>query len=150
MADEIALQGVANLVLKLRELGAMEDGKIIAGAVRAGMKPALKSAQQKIPVGTVEHRTYKGRLVAPGFSKRSLRIVVVKSKDRQQATALLGPSKEGYYVTQFVERGTFKMKAQPWLRPAFFGTAEQQKLAMAAYLNKWLLKKATETSSGIK
>lgn len=150
MADELALQGVAQLVVKLRELGAMEDGKIIQGAVRAGMRPALVSARQKIPVGTIAHRTYKGRLVAPGFAKRSLRIVAVLSKDKQQATALLGPSKEGYYATQFLERGTFKMKAQPWLRPAFYGTGEQQKTALAAYLNKWFLKKATETTSGIK
>lgn len=144
------LQGAADLVRKLKALGALDDGKIIAGAVRAGMKPALEAARNLIPVGTREHRSYKtkggggGFLLAPGHAKRSLRIVVVKRGDKQGATALLSTDKAGYYAVQFVERGTVKMKKEPWLRPAFNSTQQQQQAAIVAYLQKRILKIAKD------
>lgn len=138
------LQGAADLTRKLKALGALDDGKIIAGAVRAGMRPALLAARALIPVGTKEHHSYKGRLLPPGHAKSSLRIVVVKRGDKQGATALLSTDKEGYYAVQFVERGTEKMQAEPWLRPAFNSTQQQQQAALVAYLQKRILKIAKD------
>lgn len=147
MADDIALQGVAELTKKLQELGGLNDGKALRGCVRAGMYPAFLRAHELIPVGTVAHRTYTGRLVAPGFSKRSLRIVVQTSKDKQAATALLGPSKEGYYATQFTERGFRNKAARPWLRPALFQSQGNCTLAMAEYLKDYVTKVAQKGSA---
>lgn len=138
--QDSALAGAADLIKKLQALGALDDGKIAIGAVRAGMKEALKLAQVKIPVGTRVHRTYKGRLVTPGFGKRSLKIVTTRKTDDGLPAALLGVSKEAYYETQFLERGTSKIKAQPWLRPAFYNSQDAQKAAVVAYLQKRLLK----------
>lgn len=134
-AGTTGLQGVAELTRKLRELGALEDGRAIRRAVYAGMKPALVAARNRIPVGTQAHRSYKGNILQPGFAKRSLRIVTTLSPDKQKAVALLGPRKEGYYATQFVERGTSKMAAKPWLRPAFYSTATAQRQGISDSLN---------------
>lgn len=134
------LEGVAELSKQLDSLGRLDDGKALRAAVRAGMKPAFKAAQQSIPVGTVAHRTYKGQLVAPGFAKRSLVIVTTLSKDGQKASAILGVKAEAFYAIQFIEMGTSKMAAQPWLRPSFYGTRSEQESALAAALEKAVLK----------
>lgn len=147
MADsrDGALAGAGDAIRKLQALGALDNGKIMLGAVRAGMNEVLKPAQDAAPVGTRSHKTYKGNQVSPGFAKRSLHIVVsTKNKSGRPAAALLSTSKEGYYAVQFIERGTSKIKAQPWLRPAFFNSQEAQKRAVVAYLQKRLAKIAKD------
>lgn len=142
MAGKSPLEGVAQLTRQLEALGKLEDGKALRTAVRAGIKPAQIRAKQLIPEGVDAHRTYKGRLVAPGFAKRSIRSITTTSKDKQKATALLGVRKEAFYAVNYVERGTSKMAARPWLRPAFQSTAEQQQAAIAESLAKSVLKAA--------
>ncbi len=137
-----ALQGVGELIAKLRAMKNMDDGKIIRGVARTGIRPAFTAARQNIKIGTEAFRTYRGRLVAPGFAYRNIRIVTTLSGDKQRADALLGVSKEAYYATQFLERGTSKMRAQPWIRSAFFSTKDAQLNRMKDYLNGWLIKLA--------
>lgn len=138
------LAGSADLIKKLALIGGLDDGKIIVSAVRAGLTEAKKVAIQKIPKGTRSHRTYKGRIVAPGFASRNIKIIVQRRSDKKGATAMLGVAKEAYYAVQFVERGTKKMAKQPWLRPAFYETADKQQSTMVAYLNKRFAKIAKD------
>lgn len=140
MASE--LEGVAELTAKLSQLGKKVQGKALRIAVREAMKPALKRAEALIPVGKVAHKTYRGRLVAPGFAKRNIRIRTRLSRDKEKATAILGVNREAFYAVQFVELGTSKMAAQPWLRPAFESTRSQQQSALAAALKKQIDKAA--------
>lgn len=148
MANDQALQGVASLILQLREMGAMDDGKAIRRAVRAGMKPALSIARITIPVSKKPHKTYKGNTVQPGFARDSLRIVTTLSPDKQMATALLGPRKEAFYATTFVELGTSRAAPHPWLRPSFYSTQNDQKAAIKASLEAYLKRVAKKQSSG--
>jgi HK97 gp10 family phage protein len=83
------------------------------------MKIVHKRALATIPVGTVPHTTYKGRRVFGGFSKRNLRLLSFIERRTGNVVAVVGPSREAFYATQFVELGTSKMAARPWLRPAF-------------------------------
>lgn len=138
------LEGVAQLTRQLTALGKLEDGKALRDSARAGMKATFDRAKQNIPVGDIEHRTYRGRLVAPGFAKRSLKLVVRLSKDKQKATAIVGVAAEAFYIVQFTELGTSQESAQPWLRPAFYGTLEQQKAGIASGLRK-AIEKAAKT-----
>jgi len=138
------LLGAAFLIKKLQALGALDGGQIIRAAIRVGMNEAKKLAAQKIHVGKRMHRTYKGRLVAPGFGQRSLRVVVTQKTDSGLPAALLGVRKEAYYQSQFLERGTSKMRAYPWLRSAFYNSQDAQKRAIVAYLQKRLLKIAKD------
>lgn len=144
MADS-ALAGAADAIKKLQALGALDNGKIMLGAVRAGMTEVLAPARDAAPVGTRMHRTYKGRLVAPGYAKSTLHVVVTsKTKSGRPAAALLSTSKEGYYAPQFIERGTSRRAATPWLVPAFFSSQDSQKEAVVAYLRKRLEKIARD------
>lgn len=138
----MALKGVAELTRKLEEMGKLEDGKALRAAVRAGIKPATQKAKAMIPQGVDAHRTYKGRLVAPGFARRNIRAITRLSKDKQKATARLGVRNEAFYATQFVEIGTSKMAPRPWLRPAFASSQSEAEKAMAASLQKSILKAA--------
>lgn len=136
------LEGVAELTRKLDSLKKLDDGKALRAAVRAGIKPAADRAKATAPVGTEAHRTYKGRLVAPGFTRRSVRSVTKMSRDKQKATALLGVRAEAFYSLQFIELGTSKFPKRPWLRPAFEATQAAQETALAASLRKSVEKAA--------
>lgn len=115
----MTLKGAADLDRKLAALGNVAASKVMRGAMRAAMNEAKKEAEGSVPVGTVTHRTYRGRLVAPGFAKRNLRVVVVRDKSGAPLRALLGVRREAFYAVQFLELGTSKMPANPWLVPAF-------------------------------
>lgn len=119
------LEGVRELSKKLDELSAKASGKILRSAVRYSAKPALDYAKATIPEGDAMHyvdRKIKkgkpGRLVAPGFARRSIRLITRLSKDGRSASAVLGVRRAAFYAVQFVELGTSRTPKQPWLRPA--------------------------------
>lgn len=130
------LDGVAVLKKRLEALDQVAQIKILRSAVRTGIKPAKQRAQELIPVGIDAHRTYKGRLVAPGFAKRSIRTITVVRSDKKAVSALLGVRKEAFYAVTFVEVGTSKMPAKAWLRPAMKGTQSEQEAGVAIQLKK--------------
>ncbi len=134
------LEGVAECERKLLALGSVASVPILRRAARAGIKPAFQRAQATIPVGTEPHRTYKGRLVAPGFSKRSLRVVTRASADGRRVSAAIGVRKEAFYAVLFGELGTSKNPARPWLRPAMSTTQDAQLAAFADTLKKQVAK----------
>lgn len=120
MAEVTKLEGAAVLAKQLR---ALSDGPQAVRVLRTGvsdaMKEVMEDARASVPVGTREHKTYKGRNVKPGFAKKSLRVVSFINKARTQATALLGVRSEAFYVLQFLELGTSRIARRPWLTPAF-------------------------------
>jgi hypothetical protein len=141
-AKDGALAGAADCIAKLQTLGALDNGKIALGAVRAGMNATLKIAQTKIPVGHRVHKTYKGRVVAPGFGKSTLRIVATTKTDDGLPAALLSVGKEAYYETQFLEWGTKKIRGTHWLLQSFQQAQDSMKQGTVAYLQNQILKLA--------
>lgn len=113
------LEGTAALSKQLAELGKAASGRVLKAAVTEAMLPTYTEALGRVPVGTVPHRTYKGRTVEPGFAQQNVRLKTWVSKDKSAATAMVGVSPEAYYVLQFIELGTSKLPAAPWLTPAF-------------------------------
>jgi HK97 gp10 family phage protein len=112
------LEGVAALTKQLQALGSLEDGRALKRAVKAGIKPALTRAQQIIPVGSQPHRLTNGLLVNYGYAKENLRTIATINDAKNIASGILGVRKLAYYALQFVELGTHKMAAQPWIRRA--------------------------------
>lgn len=141
------IEGVAALTQQLRDLGQAVTGKTLRAAVRAGGNVVKKAAQARVPVGSELHKTYKDRLVAPGFAQRSVRVVVKASKDGSQAAALIGTRREAFYAVNFLELGTSKMPARPWLRPAMESTQEEQQAAIAKIIKR-AVERAARAKSG--
>lgn len=112
------MAGFKELSRKLAALSAMEQGRVIRSAATAGGTVVVRKARANVPVGTVPHKTYKGRWVSAGFLKRSLKKSSRMARDKQSVTVKIGVKSEAFYGTQFLELGTSRHPARPWLRPA--------------------------------
>lgn len=117
MAGEI--DGLRELDRKLAELGRQTGVKVLQQACGAAMTPVVNAARQMAPKGSKAHRTYKGRLVAPGFLSRNIKKRTYKDKAGRWAGAFVGASREAFYGPMFQELGTKHHAAQPFLQPAF-------------------------------
>lgn len=118
MASELI--GVRELSRKLDELPRQAAGKVLRSAAMSATLPVLQEARSRAPVNDRDYlrKTHKGRAVAPGFLKRNLGRKSILSSDKRFVKVMIGPKPEAFYGTAFVELGTSKMAAKPWLRPA--------------------------------
>lgn len=113
------LEGVKELTGKITELGAKFAAKELRGVTKDALEEAEHVARTRLKPGTEPHKTYKGRLVSPGFALSTLHIETFVDKARGVVSAVLGVAREAFYAALFVELGTSKDKAQPWLQPSF-------------------------------
>lgn len=121
MATGSTIEGVAELTKQLNALKALDDGRGLKGACRAGMKPAFEHAALTMPVGSQPHRlsaTYGRLLVNAGYAKSTLKVITTINSDKTIASAIMSVKKSAYYEVKWVELGSRKMGAQPWIRNA--------------------------------
>lgn len=102
MKIKAELKGLDNLKKKFDQLEKVTQGKILANAVQSGANPILNMAIEKTPWLT-------------GNLRRSLHSELVNTSNTH-AEADIGTDVE---YAPFVEFGTSKQAAQPYLRPAF-------------------------------
>lgn len=137
-------EGFGDLAGKLHTLS---DPKAIGKVLKIGVKAAMREPQQKaralIPTGIEAHFSYLGRILTPGFARRSIRVITKVLGGGLAAFALLGVRKEAFYAVQYVELGTSKMAAQPWLRPAFAASKDPMVRGLGRELNNWILNVAS-------
>lgn len=119
------LEGVAELTAQLNAIGKGFAAKSLRGTVKEALEVAEHKARANMPQGTEPHKTYRGRLVAPGYALTTLHIETSLNKQTGAAVARLGVGREAFYAVQFVELGTAHTPAQPWLRPAFLESEDE-------------------------
>lgn len=115
------IKGLKKLNKQLSKLSRAAGGKALRSAALSAMLPALKEARASAPVrkrGGLK-RTYKGRLVAPGFASRNLARKTKLRRDKKSVISMLGVKPEAFYALSFIELGTSKISRRPWLEPAF-------------------------------
>jgi HK97 gp10 family phage protein len=136
------LLGSAELKRKFDELGKLGQAKVLRQSMRAAMKPVLTEAIARAPVGTVPHRTFKGRLVAPGFAQRSIKLVVARSKRTGNYRAVIGVAREAFYAVQFPEFGNLSqgLPPKPWLSVAMRNNSDRVVELYADDMRKRILK----------
>jgi hypothetical protein len=89
----------------LNALAASQEGKVLRGTTMSAALPIQKKAQERVPVGTRVHKTYKGRLAPPGWAKyRKIGRRSLKVKNHR-AVVLIGPKKDAFYVSQWLDIG---------------------------------------------
>jgi hypothetical protein len=132
-SDTRQITGVRELSLQLSKMGAAAGGKALRSAVMSASLPALNAAIAAAPVGNPPYkskdrrgssdpypkRTYKGRLVIPGFLKSQIRRRSYISNDKTVASVRIAPTAEAFYGVNFIEFGTAKIAKRPWLEPSF-------------------------------
>ena len=126
------IQGFKKLSRQLSALGSAAGGRALRNAANRSMLPALKAARAAAPVASPPYiydghapvdpyprKTYKGRLVTPGFASRSVVRRGFISRDKKTATIIIGVRPEAFYAISFVEFGNSRQAARPWLEPSF-------------------------------
>jgi len=126
------IKGARELIRTLEDMG--KGGKVAAvlrGAVRDGMKvtrveaagqlASMESRQEKPQAHKAYPPRSRGLMLMPGYAARHILMEVFISKDKQAAKAVVGPIKEAFYASAFVEFGVpaYGIPARPWLVPAF-------------------------------
>ena len=136
------LVGVKELSAKLDKLSMKVRGSTLRKAANKAVKPVLAKARANL-IGVVQHKpplrlhkTYKGRLVAPGFAERNIAAKVNISRDRRAVFASMGVRREAFYAINFVELSTSRRVGTPWLVPAFESTQGNQLTAFATEFRK--------------
>jgi len=119
--SDLHVQGLRELQEKLKDMESKTSQKALRSALMTSATPTVRKLRAVAPVGTRDHRTYKGRLVAPGFLRRSVgkESKLVRGKKSTIAVVFIGVKKEAYYGVQFLDQGTKFIKAQPWFRRTF-------------------------------
>ena len=110
IAGTIALRGADELLKGLQELEPAIAKKILRSAMRQAAKPILDEAKRRVPVLTGELR-------------KSLKIRALKRNNKGRIGVVISTEKgffkgETFYGA-FLEFGTKKMPAKPFIRPAF-------------------------------
>ena len=143
MASSITqVQGLRELGLAMRSLGADMAGKVARQATAAGAGVVRKAARQGAPVDS-------GNLRAAVVMKRQRQtrlteeyiVAVRKGKTRDAKAGKTGgkQGKDAFYA-RFVEFGTVKAQAQPFMRPALEENVQAATDAMAKRLRDRIAK----------
>jgi len=131
------IEGLDELAEKLASMGAKVGGRNLSKAARFATTPLVTAARRRVPQSNEGHRLYTGEWVAPAYTKRKgIKKRVKLSRDKTRVWSDVGVTDKAYYSTQFVERGTSKQPAQPWLVPAFDATKDQVLDRMKSRLKK--------------
>lgn len=114
----IQVKGLEKIQTKFNRLSEKGVKRAGAKAIRKGIQPAVRLARNKAPVrtGKMKRNIYKFKLRKPiadlgyGVGVRT----IGKADNPKNA-----------FYWKFVEHGTVKMRARPFLRPAFRGAANE-------------------------
>jgi HK97 gp10 family phage protein len=123
------VSGIKELSDRLEALGDLANGREVRAALLQAALPGVNAIKAAAPVGSEAHKTFKGRVVAPGFLSRNIRRKALLRTSKGRSMVIIGPANEAFYAT-FLEHGTQKMAAQPFMEAAF-------KSAMPAMINRF-------------
>lgn len=159
------IQGIPELQAKLTAMG---KGNKLASVLRSSVRAAVNKTKtdatarlvQSPSTGeTYRRESYRGhwsydkkRFLFPGFAKRHVIVKTYVSRDKKSATAAVGPTREAFYASQFLEFGipSAGYPAQPWLGPSFEANRTLMADATIKKINQRLRQLAKQKPVGVK
>jgi len=142
MAEVEVKVDMGHLLKKLRKLPEKVRKNVIVGAVRAGAKPIVEEAKKNAPVRT-------------GALRDSIGVKKMRTRDKNIVLFTISPMRKSIakhfrangvrwsikgevdpYYAHFVEFGTKKMAAHPFMRPAYENKGEEAIDAAREYMRK--------------
>lgn len=141
----VKLEGTQKMQAALKEF--KDDTfkkKVLTSAYRKAAKPFVKLARANAPIAPKSVISYDGKRIDPGTLKKSIGTWTYR---KIKSPHLLMGAKHGKrsakydgYFYKFVEFGTAKQAAQPFLRPAWDSTQPQIKSTLEKEFLKTLNK----------
>lgn len=129
----VKIEGLREAERALKDLGPDVARRVLRTAVKKGAEPMLHAARSKAPfdegllVSTIKVRTGVNR-------RRGSAAAKVTTKD--------GDYKGESFYGSFIEYGTDKMPAQPYLRPAFDENKERSVIIIKAEIAAGVIREA--------
>jgi len=143
--SDVTVLGMDEILKKLKKLPERVQKNVLTGAIRASAKPIFEEAKRLAPVHSgslknsidVVKRKSKDKniiiySVVPRSSKRKTKRFTLKDGTKWKISGEVG---SGWYA-HFLEFGTSKMSAHPFMRPAFEKEGENTIKAAKEYMNK--------------
>lgn len=118
----ISITGLADLEKRLQAFPDKLAGNILRGAIRAGAVAIQQEARRMAPVSDAPHKLGKGSKavkIQPGTLKKSIKVRLAPRKSRSVPIEYWVYVSKKAWHWKFVEFGTRKMAAKPFMRPAF-------------------------------
>lgn len=136
----VKVEGLKDLGDRMKGLTEQMNNRIARAATAAGAVVIRNAAQQKVPVltGNLKKNIIVKRIPKGEASLTSEHIVTVRQGKltKKQRAAGLGDA----FYGRFVEYGTARMPAQPFLRPAYDQNKEKAVQAIKDRIEKRLAK----------
>lgn len=157
MRVSIKVEGLQALDRKLSTISEDLRGKALYNALNFASNPMLKMAKQKAAQAKEPHEMQIGKktvTVQPGLLKSSIKRRRLNKKERVagQYSAAIGigiskKNKQNIYPRywHFIENGTRKMPATPFIRPAFDANKDVFLERFKSQLNKAIDKHTNKT-----
>lgn len=143
MAPEMTVTGLAGAMALLREAPAKLQARVIKGAVASAAAVIRREAALRAPIfsgivgashpppGTLRKAIYQARLTSECTETLEVWLVSVRKGPKAQQNK--AGNLDAYYAT-WVEYGTIKMSARPYMRPAFEAKKGEAVEAMRAHI----------------
>lgn len=125
----VELTNKAEILQLMNRLPRIYESKVVRKFLKYAVAPLVARAKQLAPVSARPHKGKYG-MVMPGTLQKSIGTIDMK---RSRKVALVvglrvrgafGKVRSGYYG-QWIERGTKKIAARPFMRPAYDLTKEE-------------------------
>jgi HK97 gp10 family phage protein len=149
----IQITGLSELEKNLEQFPDRLAKNILSGAIRAGAVVIQNEARSRAPQAAEKHfRYYKGKLtgvVIPGNLKKNIKVRLAPRSSRERPIEYwVYVGKKAFYW-RFMEFGTSKMSAKPFMRPAFETMKEKAIERMKEYLGARIDKEAAKRGGQI-
>lgn len=105
MEISFKLNGDKELIKNLRKINTTAQKRALKKSAKAGAAPVVQEAKRRVPVDT-------------GRTKRYLRSWTARQRPGEVIESIGVTAKTRAHVARFLETGTSKMAARPFLRPA--------------------------------
>lgn len=93
----MATEGMSEILKAFKGMKAAAQVKVMRKSLNAALNPAIKELRASAPKGSKPHKTYKGRVVPPGFLSRSVIKSTRISKDKKQVFGNVRMKSEAWY-----------------------------------------------------
>ena len=148
MANPVRIEGLRELNAALARLPRELDRKVLNAALMAGARPMVETIKARAPVDTgTLARNIRARPVRPYPGTTATVEIGVRRLNKRQVNLLREKARKAgqsprvnAWYWRFLEFGTSKMPARPFMRPGFeaqkLGVIESIKLALARRIER--------------